>query len=83
MEYVDVGPDRFNALLMTEACRSDGLEGELLTASGVDPWSGSAPPAVDPLKSKQAVARIVERTAPGEGPLTSVISARVAWDRVS
>jgi len=42
MEYLDVGPDRFHAQLIAEACRADGLEVELLTADddGTDPWWG-------------------------------------------
>jgi hypothetical protein len=70
MEYVDVGPDRFNALLITEACRADGLEVELLTAddSGVDLWWGVVQHhrLLIHSEDKQAVTRIVERTDPGE-----------------
>ncbi|MBI5156614.1 MAG: hypothetical protein HZA58_01225 [Acidimicrobiia bacterium] len=40
--YVPVGPDRFQAQVIAEACRNAGIRLELLTAdeSGVDPMMG-------------------------------------------
>jgi hypothetical protein len=40
--YVPVGGDRFEAQVIAEACRADGIRVELLTADdgGVDPYLG-------------------------------------------
>jgi len=42
LEYVDVGPDRFRAELIAEACKADGIRVELLTADddGTFPYWG-------------------------------------------